>query len=425
MQLPALNDSSRFRYFTFFYLYIMQGIPSGFALTAVSNYLLGRNVQTQQIGTFIAIVGLPWTVQFLWGPFIDRFQYSLIGHRKHWVVLSQLVAVIASAVLIIVKDPVQQLSLLSLLFFCHSIFASIQDASVDAMAISIVPAEQRGRLNGFMRGGFLIGVAFGSAGLSYVLHQYGFRSAAILQTTILLCFTVLFFITRLHKSDPLIAFNNYAVTRQLAKAYQPNFPLIFKNIFSGITSQKSLKYFGVIAGVYFCSSVFIRSYTYYLIHNLKWDDKTVSILQGSWGSVLTFVAIILGGVASDKLGAKLVQVKVMWGVAIFLLVLNSSFHFWHYELYSGTGLVLWNLADPLLSVAVFPILMGLCADKVEGSQFTAYMAMINLCDVAGSYLTGWSLKTVSAPMLGLGCGFFILIMILMLKRNNNYSVIPG
>ncbi|MEO7801244.1 MAG: MFS transporter [Ginsengibacter sp.] len=425
MHLPALNDSSRFRYFTFFYLYIMQGIPSGFALTAVANYLLGRNVETQHIGTFIAIVGLPWTIQFFWGPFIDRFQYSLIGHRKHWVVLSQLVAVFASAGLTIVKDPVQQLSLLSLLFFCHSIFASIQDASVDAMAISIVPAEQRGRLNGFMRGGFLIGVAFGSAGLSYVLHEYGFRSAAVLQTTILLCFTVLFFITRLHKSDPLIAFSNYANTRQLAKAYQPNFTLLFKKIYSGITNQKSLKYFGVVAGVYFCSSVFIRSYTYYLIHILKWDDKALSILQGSWGSVITFVAIILGGVASDKIGAKVVQVRVMWGVAIFLLVLNSSFYFWHYDFYSGAGLVLWNLADPLLSVAVFPILMGLCADKVEGSQFTAYMAMINLCDVAGSYLTGWSLKTVSAPLLGFCCGFFILIMILMLKRNNNYSVIPG
>lgn len=425
MKIPVLSESASLRYFTFFYLYVMQGIPSGFALTAISNYLLGNHVETQHIGTFIAIVGLPWTIQFVWGPLIDRFQYSRIGHRKHWVVLSQLVAVLASLGLTLVKDPVNQLPLLSFVFFMHSIFASVQDASVDAMAISIVPADERGRLNGFMRGGFLLGIAFGSAGLSTVLHMHGFRTAAIVQSCILFAFTILFFYTRLNAGDALMPVRRNGGRRESSKPENPGIKVLFRKIFRGITSKKSIRYFAVVASIYFCSSVFIRSYTYYLIHVLNWPDKSVSILQGSWGSVITFLAIMAGGLASDRIGAKVMQVRVMWSVCLFLLLLNGCFYLWRYNSFSAVGLALWSLADPLLSVSIFPILMALCAVQVEGSQFTAYMALINLCDVAGSYITGWVLSAVSAPVLGLGCGVFMLVLLLFLKRNNNYSVIPG
>ncbi|MEJ7587675.1 MAG: MFS transporter [Ferruginibacter sp.] len=413
------------RYVTFFYLYIMQGIPAGFALTAIANYLLGQQVEPQRVGTFIAMVGLPWTLQFVWGPLIDRFQYSRIGHRKHWVVLSQLIAVVASLGLLTVKDPLYEIPLLSFVFFIHSIFASIQVASVDAMAISIAPPDERGKLNGAMRGGLLIGVAFGSAVLSYVLHEYSFRSAAIIQTVMLFFFSGLFFFTKLDRLDSYLPLPGTKRKHLVGDNGNPDLKLLFKRIYTGITNQKSLHYIVVVAAVYFCSSVFIRSYTFHLINVLKWPDKSVSMLQGGWGSVITFIAIIVAGITSDKMGAKSMQVKVMWGVSLFLIILNGTSRLWHYDFYSGSALILWNLADPLLSVTIFPILMGLCLEKVEGSQFTAYLAFINLCDVAGSYVTGWSLGIVSAPVLGLGCGVFILLLLLFLKTNKNYSLIPG
>ncbi|MEJ7822552.1 MAG: MFS transporter, partial [Chitinophagaceae bacterium] len=382
----------------------MQGIPAGFALTAISNYLLGKHIEPQRVGTFIALVGLPWTLQFVWGPLIDRYQYSVIGHRKQWVVLSQLAAIIVSLALLGIKDLQNEIPMLSLVFCIHSVFASIQVASVDAMAISIAPLNERGKLNGFMRGGFLLGIAFGSAVLSFVLHNFSFRSAALLQTLALSIFSIVFFFTKIDRKDLLLPVLWNSKKQQIAEAANPDLRLVFKKVYMAITSPKSLKYFSVVAIVYFCSSVFIRSYTYHLINVLKWPDKSVSMLQGSWGSVITFVAILIAGAASDKIGAKRMQVKVMWGVRFFLILLNCSSRLWHYDIFSGCALILWNLADPLLSVTIFSILMGLCWEKVEGSQFTSYLALINLCDVTGSYVTGWCLGTISAPVLGLTCG---------------------
>ena len=56
MKSPVLQESAYLRYATFFYLYIMQGIPAGFALTAIANYLIGKNISSEKVGTFIAFV---------------------------------------------------------------------------------------------------------------------------------------------------------------------------------------------------------------------------------------------------------------------------------------------------------------------------------------------------------------------------------
>ena len=423
-KMPVLHESANLRYVTFFYLYIMQGIPAGFALTTIANYLIGQHVPSQNVGSFIALVGLPWIAQFIWGPFIDRYQFSTMGHRKHWVVFSQWASILVSIFLIFIHDPKTQLTSLCLIFFVHSIFASIQVASVDAMAITIAPEQERGRLNAFMRGGFLIGTAFGAAVLSVVLHAYGFQLAAITETGVLLTFAILFFFTKLeHKNTLFPSFLNPYKKAENGTDINPAFRRVFKKVYFGITRKKSIRYFAIVAIVYFCSSVFIRSYTFHLINVLKWSDGTVSLIQGGWGSILTFSCIILAGLQSDRMGAKRMQVKVMWAVCIFLLLLNGFSLFYYNKFLSGAALLLWNLADPLLSVTIFPILMALCIKRVEGSQFTAYLAMINLCDVLGSYVTGWSLNVISAPVLGLTCGLILLVMLLFLWANQ-YKFIP-
>lgn len=415
MQLPALNESASLRYGTFFYLYFMQGIPSGFALTTLSNYLIGKQVPPQVVGGFIAIVGLPWIIQFIWGPFIDRFQFSVMGNRKHWVVASQFMATIASLSLLLIDRPEQQIPLMSAAFFVHSIFASIQDASVDAMAISVIPKPERGRTNGFMRGGFLLGIALGAAGLSIVLHAKGFRNAALLQSLLLLGFTIITLFIKVDRADRLLpSFGPTPIPT--TKLSNPNIRSLFKRLYAAITMPSNLRYFAIVATVYFAFSVFIRSFSYHLIHELHWPDKSLSVLQGSWGTAVSFIALMIGGMVADKFGPRRLQVRIMWILGIFLLVINALFFIWHIELVPTIGLIFWNIADPLFSIAAFPILMELCAEQVEGSQFTTYMALINLCDVLGSYLTGWALASLSAPLLGLCCGFIILLMLRFTPR---------
>ncbi|GAB2770182.1 RhtX/FptX family siderophore transporter [Hymenobacter latericoloratus] len=412
----VLRESTGLRYFTFFYLYVMQGIPAGFGLTAVVNYLIGRGLDSATVASFSAAVGLPWTLQFVWGPLIDKYQESIIGQRKHWVLLTQLLAAVASLVLLLVRNPASQLRLLLLAFVVHSVFASVQDASVDAIAIAVVPEPERGRVNAFMRGGFLLGSSLGAAGLSWMLHRYGFFQAALAQSGALLAFTVLTFFIRLERTDRLVPRFGALPPGARRNADNPPVAWLFRELYRAITEPRTLRLFGIIALAYLCFGVFGWAYSYHLIHELHWPDSDVSVLQGSWGSAATLCLIVAGGVLADRLGAARLQRWVMLGLGCFLVVFCGLSFWWHYRPVATLGLLVWNLADPSLSVAALPLLMALCRPRIEGSQFTTYMALVNLCGVSGSYVTGWALKVVSAPGLGLGCGVVVLGLWAVLRR---------
>ena len=136
----------------------MQGVPAGFALTAIANYLIGKGASAPAVGAFDALIGMPWIIQFIWGPIIDRYQFSRMGHRKHWIIFSQILAFLTTLSLLFIKNPVAQLGTVGAIFCVHSVFASIQDASVDATAIATVPVTEQGRANAFMRAGYLLGI---------------------------------------------------------------------------------------------------------------------------------------------------------------------------------------------------------------------------------------------------------------------------
>ena len=67
--------------------------------------------------------------------------------------------------------------------------------------------------------------------------------------------------------------------------------------------------------------------------------------------------------------------------------------------------------------------MSLCRKHVEGSQFTTYMALVNLADILGAYVSGQAQMHFSAPAIGLVCGVLVLIALLLsswaILKNNN------
>ena len=224
------------------------------------------------MGSFVTIIGIPWIVQLIWGPLIDRYRYSVVGHYKHWVVLTQMAAVIASLLLLFVQQPGKQVWTLAALFFAHSVVASVQDASVDAMAILITPVEERGRVNAFMRGGILLGMSFGGAVLSITLHRGGYKAAVLFQSGILLFFTLLFFFTKLHHTDPLLPRFGKAPLKPVDTT-EPHLSTVFRQLGKAFADRRSLRIFGVIGVSYICFSVFVRSVNFYIIRSLHWSDQ--------------------------------------------------------------------------------------------------------------------------------------------------------
>src|SRR5687767_7208858 len=75
-------------------LYVVQGMPYGFQVGALSMYLREQGTSLQAIG-FIGLLALPWSWKALWAPLVDRFGSERFGRRKSWIVPCQLLLMLA------------------------------------------------------------------------------------------------------------------------------------------------------------------------------------------------------------------------------------------------------------------------------------------------------------------------------------------
>ena len=105
---------------------------AGFALTALPNHAAGQGAGTAELGAYAAAIGLPWVLQPLWGPVVDRFGGMRMGRRRFWVLLALMGSLVAQSCLLWVAN---KLPAIALVFMAHSLCAALMDTATDAMKI--------------------------------------------------------------------------------------------------------------------------------------------------------------------------------------------------------------------------------------------------------------------------------------------------
>lgn len=163
----------------------------------------------------------------------------------------------------------------------------------------------------------------------------------------------------------------------------------------------------------------------HLIKVLGWSDTSVSILSGAWGTLIVLGVVLVGGWLADRVGARRLLIVVIFIHSTYMLTANLLEPYWKHRPVATAILVLWNMMDPILSTAAMPVLMSLCRTHVEGrkpyngrknrcstvelgSQFTTYMSLVNLCDLAGAFISGHLQQRFQANIIGLGCALLII-----------------
>ena len=108
MRLPNLLATKNGRLMAFFLLYITEGIPLGFAATAVATQLRRMDVGPAEIGAFVGSFYLPWAFKWAFGPIIDVFSSERWGRRRGWILFTQ-VAMALTLLSTVMLDLPQQL----------------------------------------------------------------------------------------------------------------------------------------------------------------------------------------------------------------------------------------------------------------------------------------------------------------------------
>ena len=80
----VLADSSRIRYATGAMMYFAQGIPAGLLSIAIPAWLASQGVSAGEIGSYLAVIVLPWVFKLVTGPLMDRYEFLATGRRRPW-----------------------------------------------------------------------------------------------------------------------------------------------------------------------------------------------------------------------------------------------------------------------------------------------------------------------------------------------------
>ncbi|QDU89234.1 muropeptide transporter [Pirellulimonas nuda] len=366
-------------------LYAAQGLPDGFVRTGVKLYLIDQGVATDVVGNMVALVSWPWALKWVWGPLIDRFSHNPMGRRRPWILGAQLGLMLTLASIVLMPDLEGNLYWLGVLILTANVFASLQDVSVDAMAVDLLPEEERGVANGFMYGSSYLGNYLGAALIGGLLLTAGIGTAVAVQMAILLSISAFPLLLREHPADLLLPGIGAAKGRT-PPANRDGMGLVLRRLGRAFSVRSS-----VLAALLSLSSMIAVNaqlvfWPVYLKHELGWSTEAYLRLEGSYGVWVALAGCLLGGLLASAVGAKR-------AVAASVLALSLVW-FAHYGLsdYWGSPGVVAALfiaasgLTGLLAVSMFALFMGVAWPPVAATQFTAYMALLNMSYVRGAKL---------------------------------------
>ncbi len=406
MRLPNLLETRLGRLVAFFFLYLTEGIPLGFAATAVATQLRRQDVGPAEIGAFVASFYLPWAFKWAFGPFIDVFSSERLGRRRGWILGTQGMLIVTLLACTLLDLPAQ-LGLLTGVLLIHNSFGAMQDVAIDALAVNTLQPDERGLANGVMFAGAALGAALGGSGVLFLMPLLGLRGGFVFVAACIAAVTV--FIVLPMREAPTPAAERRAVGLAAAGREMKHFSVEAFRAFLGTRGAFAGLAFALLPAGAMALGLALQSN---LAVELGLDDASVAWLN-LWTQVISAACMVLGGWLSDRYGRRrtLAVYMALMSLPVLYMAWMLQAHHWVMPItaaergsrIAAPALVtaLWvatlsySVGQGLMYGTRSAIFMDVTNPKVAATQFTAYMAMMNLVI---SYSATW--QGIAAEVLG-------------------------
>ena len=390
MKLPDLLATKWGRLTAFFALYVTEGIPLGFTATAVATQMRRQGLGVEAIGAFVGSLYLPWAFKWAVGPFVDVLSSDRWGRRRMWIVIAQVMMVTTLLVALPVNFSTE-VKVFTTIILLHNIFGATQDVAIDALAVGVLKENERGLANGLMFGGAYLGQTVGGSGVLFLTPYIGFPATYIFVVACILVVTVFVALPlREPKGPPRPASEGAplaAAGREIAAFVQASLRAFVgsRGAFVGLI-------FAVLPAGAYALGLALQSN---LGVELGLDDTQIGLLN-LWSTILSALGCVVGGWLSDRFGRRRTLALYLVGTALPTLYLAYAMHqagwimpvdvrsahrpippaglvsifWWMVQIYSVFQGLMYGTRTALF--------MDVTNPRVAATQFTAYMALLNL-----------------------------------------------
>jgi PAT family beta-lactamase induction signal transducer AmpG len=157
------------------------GLPAVLVLDVLSLQLRESGVSLETI-SFLTLVGLTYSLKFLWAPLLDRLQLpalsARLGRRRAWMLACQIPTAL-SLWLIAAADPARSLGTVVALALLVALLSATQDAAIDAWRIeaSFTDSARNGIMAAAYQWGYRIAMLVGGAVPLILAGPFGWNAA--------------------------------------------------------------------------------------------------------------------------------------------------------------------------------------------------------------------------------------------------------
>jgi PAT family beta-lactamase induction signal transducer AmpG len=413
-----LTENTVLRYLNFSALYVAQGIPEGITFFAIPAWMAMNGKTPMEIGSFVAVIGIPWSFKILIAPLMDRYTILSMGRKRPWVIFGQLGLILSFLSIAFVNDPLNNLMGLMIAGFFISFFGAFQDVATDGMAIDVVPQQEQARANGIMWGSKTIGTALSLIIGTTLINIIGFSTAvASLSIAVGLIMLVPIFF-RERPGEKIMPWTKGGISPASKTSQLESWSQILKSLMKVIPLPSS-----IIMGI----AVFIIGIMYglidtllpvFTIQELGWTNSSYSEVYSTSTIIGGFLGLFVGGALVDFFGKRRMSSVYL----IFMILTLTSFAFlptlWNKDFVVYIFILMYYAGYTFLCIAIFAICMQLCWSTVAATQFTLFMALSNMGRAWGAGLLGPLKENMSWEQIFLGIALLPLLMLILIQFIN-------
>jgi len=365
---------------------VLLGFSSGLPLPLTSGtlqaWLTMAGIDLRTIGVF-SLVGLPYTLKFLWSPFMDRFVPPWFGRRRGWIIVTQVSLMLGITAMVFIS-PHNAPLLLAVLACIVAFLSASQDVVVDAYRTDILPHVERGIGVATFLLGYRIAMLVAGAVALILSDRIGWQHTYFIMAGLLIvgvCGTLIG-----PEPDGTIIppkTLHEAIWGPLKDFFSRRLALVFLLLI--ILYKLGDAYAGTLT-------------TAFLLRGVHFSATDVGTINKGMGLVATIAGAMFGGTLMVKLG--LFRSLLVFG--FLQMVSNLSFMVlaWMGKNY---GMMIFavafeNLSGGMGSAAFVALIMALCNKRYSATQFAllssiAVIGRICISPTSGFVveLTGWPL----------------------------------
>ncbi len=381
------------------------GLPLALTGSTLFIWLSEQGVDKAAIGVF-ALLGIPYSLKFLWAPLIDGVRLPLLsrwlGRRRSWLLLAQIVLV-ASIVALGLSDPAADAWTVAYCALLVSISSATQDIVIDAYRVELLKPEAQGAGAAVLVLGYRIGMIVSTAGALYLATYMGWAMAY----GVLALLLPLGLLAALALGEPAAAESREPMENGRTEAQQGSWLHTYLvRPFSEFMQRPGWAWVLAFVALYKLPDAFMGVMTGPFYLEQGFSKTQIAEVVKLYGVAATIAGGLLGGV----LVARLSVLRALWvgGLlsagtnVLFILLVGSGAD----TLVLALVITAENLASGLSAAALVAYISGLTNLAFTATQFALLSSLAAVGRTWFSAPAGWAATQLGWPL------FFVVAALL-------------